>query len=68
MGRNSRNADARRQDLMWQFDPLPRGGQDLTDRLRRDGQSSWVVPKSLKTGILPFETPDPFHLLLLTVV
>lgn len=42
---------------MWQFDQVPGGEQDFPDRLRKTG----VAPKSLRTGILPYET-EPFQL------
>lgn len=37
---NPRNSDIHLQTFAWQFDQLPRSGQDFPDRLRRDGESS----------------------------
>lgn len=34
---------------------------DFPDRLRRDGGYSWVAARSLKTGLLKLEIPDPFQ-------
>jgi hypothetical protein len=45
-------------DLMRPFDPLPRVGQDLIDRLRQDDRSSWGGAQVSKSWDLAIEAGE----------